>query len=94
MRRYGFFAPSINWMWWNPAGCLVTFAFGYAVSLMVGKTKSHEEIKELVWTRNAAAFFGYKKNWMKYCIYLTGYCSLIILVCCLIRFLPSFFRKS
>ena len=88
------YAPSVNWMWWNPAGCIVTLIVGYTVSLFAGKTKSHEEIKELIWTKNAGAFFKYKKNWVKYCIYLSVYCVFIIIVCYFIQFIPSFFKNT
>ena len=87
------FAPSINWMWWNPAGFIVTFASGYAISLFIGQTKPYEEIKELLWTRDAGKFFKYKRNWTKYCIYLAVYCIFIIIVCYLIPRLPAFFRN-
>lgn len=87
------FAVGINWMWWNPAGFIVTFASGYVVSLFIGKTKPYEEIKELLWTRDAGNFFKYKKNWTRYCIYLAAYCIFIIIVCYLIPRLPVFFRN-
>jgi len=88
------FAPSVNWMWWNPAGCLVTFVSGYAISLFAGRTKTPDEIKELIWTKEAGRFFGYKKNWMRYCIYLTVYCVVMILVCYFIPLLPSLFKRD
>ena len=79
------FVPSVNWMWWNVAGCLVTFATGYAVSFFAGKTKTPDEIKGLIWTKNAAGVFSYRKNWKKYSIYLALYSAFIIAVCFLIQ---------
>ena len=71
------------------AGCLVTFASGYAISLFAGKTKTPDEIKELIWTRNAAEVFNYHKNWKKYSIYLALYSVFIIAVCFLIQSLAT-----
>ena len=71
------------------AGCLVTFASGYTISLFAGKTKTPDEIKELIWTKNAAGVFSYRKNWKKYSIYLALYSVFIIAVCFLIQSLAT-----
>lgn len=81
--------PSVNWMWWNVIGCIITFVVGYLCSLVVGKTKKEEEIRHLIWKKNAASFFKYKVNWKKYYVLLTVYCIFIIAVCYFIGFIPN-----
>jgi SSS family solute:Na+ symporter len=79
------FVPSVNWMWWNVAGCLVTFAGGYAVSFLAGKPKTPEELTGLVMSKASVRAFKYKKNWKLYSLLLALYSLLIILVCFIIQ---------
>ena len=81
--------PSINWMWWNLIGCVITFVLGYLFSLFIGKTKPLEEIKPLLFTKDARKFFDYKINWKKYYALLVAYTVLIIFICYIIQFIPD-----
>jgi SSS family transporter len=84
-----FCVPSINWMWWNLIGCVITFGVGYFFSLFIGKTKPVEEIKHLLWTKDAKNFFDYRVNWKKWYVLLALYCGLITLICYLFQFIPD-----
>jgi SSS family transporter len=83
------YVPSINWMWWNLIGCIVTFAVGYSLSLFIGKTKPLEEIKDLLFQKDARKFFNYKVNWKKYYGILVIYTVFIIGFCYIIQFIPN-----
>lgn len=88
------FVPSVNWMWWNVAGCLVTFGFGYLLSLGCGGGKTAEELDGLVMPRNAKAFFHYRQNWGRTCAWLAGYAAFIIAACYFIECLPGLFGST
>ncbi|MCP4181507.1 MAG: sodium/solute symporter [bacterium] len=83
------FVPSINWMWWNLIGCVVTFGVGYSCSLFIGKTKPLEEIKPLLFQKDARKFFNYRVNWKKYYVLLVAYTIFIIGFCYMIQFIPD-----
>jgi len=87
-------APSVNWMWWNVSGCLVTFGVGYAVSLAAGRGKTLEELEGLVRPRHAAEFFAYRVNWRKNCLLLGAYTLFIIAVCYVLQCLPAWLNAT
>ncbi|MDD3118782.1 MAG: sodium:solute symporter [Victivallales bacterium] len=84
------FAPAINWMWWNVAGCLITFGSGYLLSMAAGKTPSAAEL-DLLTFRGFAAANATQRKWLRNCLYLSAYTFFIILVCYLIGRLPEWF---
>jgi len=72
--------PEISWLWWNFIGCAITFGVGYAVSLKIEAKAIPANIDDLVYHKNSAQFFGYKKNWPTYYAILVGYFAAMVFI--------------
>ncbi len=73
------FLPGVSWLWWNVSGCLVTFAAGYAASLLF-RSAPVPNLDELVYHSDAVKQFGYRRNWRVYFGILAGYFVILVLV--------------
>ncbi len=80
------FAPDVSWLWWNVIGFVVSFAVGYGVSLVAGKSPEAEgrSLEGLVYYKGVAESFKYRLNWPRNYAIMGVYTLVMVVICIMI----------
>ena len=69
----------------NRLWCVVTFAIGYLLSLVLRARGTVRIPDDLVFKLDAQKQFGYRRNWYAYYLILAGYFCLMVVILLLLN---------